>query len=479
MTVPYSNSLPRTFSTCGWCRAVLCRWRGGIYKLIVVELAVFIACWYAVFIACSSSHLLVTPAERRSLALNGTAPALDAWIQEFRDYQGNVRVMLGFMLVYYYQQIHARARRIFFAIPFPDSVFIAVNSVVGGDDRGDEHYARGLLLRSTIFRYILSTTFIAYHSSSSKFRHHYPKPYASLVELGLLTRDEVARIRARVDSAYPYLGECAFIPMTWATMTLREAFAQGQCYPRVERPSPDTAVQPLGYAAVVRDALQALHSYRRSYGTLLFEVYLPFPLLLSQLVTLTVYAYFAVAIFAQQDLSSEPQFYFPIFTSLEFVVYMGALRVGQVFTSPLGGEDSDYEMVAFFNRNLRLAHIYGAFGPDKFDLLGGRPPLVDLRDVQTRALRTVPLEFYRPEHRGERSLGGATDGHGVLSRRGSFHSEHADDGGGGDDGNGVWGPGGVVSGGARQLPAVFHGHSLFGAGGKTTELGETPLLGSS
>ena len=105
MTVPYSSSLPRTFSTCGWCRGVLCRWRGGIYKLIAIELAFFIACWYAVFWA--STPLLVTPAEQRSLAFNGTAPALDAWIQEFRDYQGNVRVMLGFMLVYYYQQVRA------------------------------------------------------------------------------------------------------------------------------------------------------------------------------------------------------------------------------------------------------------------------------------------------------------------------------------------------------------------------------------
>ena len=38
---------------------------------------------------------------------------------------------------------------------------------------------------------------------------------------------------------------------------------------------------------------------------MLFEVYFPFPLLLSQLVTLVVYSYFIIALFAQQNLNTE------------------------------------------------------------------------------------------------------------------------------------------------------------------------------
>ena len=103
--------------------------------------------------------------------------------------------------------------------------------------------------------------------------------------------------------------------------------------------------------------LKALHDYRLNYGSMLFEVYFPFPLLLSQLVTLVVYSYFIIALFAQQNLNTEATFIFPIFTCCEFVVYMGALRVGQTFTNPLGGDDNAFELVAFFNRNLRLAHL--------------------------------------------------------------------------------------------------------------------------
>ena len=73
------------------------------------------------------------------------------------------------------------------------------------------------------------------------------------------------------------------------------------------------------------------------------QVYLPFPLLLSQLVTLVVYLYFVVALLEQQDMSSEPTFYGPLFTSMEFLAYVGALRVGQCYSNPLGRDDDDFE----------------------------------------------------------------------------------------------------------------------------------------
>ena len=66
------------------------------------------------------------------------------------------------------------------------------------------------------------------------------------------------------------------------------------------------------YTGAVRDAMVALTAYRGNCASVLFQVYLPFPLLLSQLVTLCVYFYFFVALVAQQEQSSEPHFYFPL-----------------------------------------------------------------------------------------------------------------------------------------------------------------------
>ena len=90
-------------------------------------------------------------------------------------------------------------------------------------------------------------------------------------------------------------------------MTLRTAFEEGHICPS-DSPSSSTSSDSSNsnnsnnraYPTVMNIAMQALHDYRSQYGTMLFEVYFPFPLLLSQLVTLVVYSYFAVALIAQQ-----------------------------------------------------------------------------------------------------------------------------------------------------------------------------------
>ena len=75
---------------------------------------------------------------------------------------------------------------------------------------------------------------------------------------------------------------------------------------------------------------------------------------------------------------------------------MGALRVGQTFTNPLGGDDNAFELVAFFNRNLRLAHLYGCYGPpDKFEMIMNPLPIVDLTEKQSQNLYNIPLNFYQ------------------------------------------------------------------------------------
>ena len=327
-------------------------------------------------------------------------PDMNPLVKTFREYQGTIRFLLGFMLVYYYQEIYARARRIFFAIPFPDSVFMAINSVVG------DGTSSGRLLKKTIFRYILAATFLSYHSSSSLFRHAYPKSFTSMKQLGLLNDGEINQLRQRIQSDYPYPGEVSFIPLAWATMTLRKAFEDGQIYPdykhskthdideEVPISSQARTRSNAQYPTAVHIALDAVHEYRRNYGSMLFEVYFAFPLLLSQLVTLVVYFYFMAALVAQQNMKSEPHFVFPVFTMAEFVVYMGALRVGQTFTNPLGRDENSFEMVAFFHRNLRLAHIYGGYGDDRYDIVQDPLPIVDLSDVQRHVMPTIPLTFY-------------------------------------------------------------------------------------
>jgi bestrophin-2/bestrophin-3 len=367
MTVLYASDLPPRFSSVGWWRKVVLRWTGGIYKLIGLEMGIFLGLWYIGWALASQGSF--------------NTNHFDGYVASFRLYQGTVRTMLGFMLVYYYQEIYSRARRIFFAIPFPDSTFLAINATIGQADE------RGRVLKQTIFRYILATSFLLYHATSKMMQRKYREPWKTMVHLGLLTEEEVQRIRERVRD-YPYPGEVSFVPLAWATLTIRQAFDDDQVVPKAKNNT---------YPFTVNTALKALQDYRSQCGSLLFEVYFPFPLLLSQLVTLVVYSYFLVSLVSQQNLSSEPTFIFPVFTAMEFIVYMGALRVGQTFTQPLGEDDNSFEIVAFFTRGLRLAHLYGAYGSSKHDFLANPLPVVDLGDIQDKITAKLPLYFYRSD----------------------------------------------------------------------------------
>jgi hypothetical protein len=124
------------------------------------------------------------------------------------------------MLVFFYQQIYARAVKIFWLLPFPDEPLFMANSMIGmhPQDAGatPEKVERGRVLRSAIARYILASCFIACSSVCPKFDKAYPgKPTDQMVKLGLLTGSEAETIEHRHDKL-PYLAELHFIPIVWA-----------------------------------------------------------------------------------------------------------------------------------------------------------------------------------------------------------------------------------------------------------------------
>ena len=371
MTVIYNTDMPVTFSSYGWFKAVVFRWRGSVFKMVASEMLILVLLWYALFFM----WYILDPETQHTY---GVA------IKFLREYQASNRTLLSLMLVFYYQQIYARAKAIFFTIPFPDSPFFVVAGCVNWEQ--DE---AGHLLRATVFRYILSSTFLVYHGISARFRHEYADPFVSLVKLGLLTDSEVVELDERFIE-YPYLSEISCIPLVWASQRIQQSFADG------------VGGDPQHDKSVLLFTVEAIKDYRTQCASVLFQVYLPFPVLLSQLVTVLVYCQLLLTCVAMQNShqDNEMTFYVPLFMSLECLVYIRALRVGQIYTNPLGADDDDYEIVSFFSRNLRLAYIYGLYGQaaDIFDISANLPPLVSLSGVQQKCLPAIPVEFYSVEN---------------------------------------------------------------------------------
>ena len=68
MTVLYASDLPPRFSSVGWWRKVVLRWTGGIYKLIGLEMGIFLGLWYIGWALASQGSFNTALSRRKAWA---------------------------------------------------------------------------------------------------------------------------------------------------------------------------------------------------------------------------------------------------------------------------------------------------------------------------------------------------------------------------------------------------------------------------
>ena len=108
-----------------------------------------------------------------------------------------------------------------------------------------------------------------------------------------------------------------------------------------------------------------------------------FPLAYTQVATISVYSYFLAALFGRQFLVPReegldtdmfphlnisyaskapfnyhtPDFYFPIFTVIEFLSYLGWIKVAETLLNPFGDDDEDFKVNYIIDRNLQVSYL--------------------------------------------------------------------------------------------------------------------------
>ncbi|CAJ0951557.1 unnamed protein product, partial [Mesorhabditis belari] len=338
MTVNYSLDVSTSSFFCLY--RLLFRWRGSVWKSVWTELAT----WLAVYSCLSFTYRMMLDKEQRAIFED-----LCIFFYAYSDY-----IPITFMLGFYVSTVFTRWWDVFMNIGWVDSPMLLVSCLIRGAD------VRARIIRRNIMRYLVLTQALVFRDISASVKKRFPT-VQHLVTAGLMTEAEMKVFEA-VESPHAKYWQ----PMHWAFCLCRCSREEGL----------------ISSDILLMDLLDKLRQFRVNVMNLTMYDWVPVPLVYTQVVHIAIRTYFFLAIFGRQyiDLSARDQaampktidIYIPIMTILQFICFVGWMKVAEVLLNPLGEDDDDFECNWILDRNLQVAFsvvddAYGKFPPDAKD----------------------------------------------------------------------------------------------------------------
>ncbi|SPP75994.1 bestrophin-2 [Drosophila guanche] len=327
MTVSYTAEVAscRHFG-CFW--KLLARWRASIYKIIWVDLLAFLASFYCMALLYR-------------YVLRGSDKEIFEDIVVYCHSYGSL-IPLSFVLGFYVSIIVDRWWNQYITVPWPDPLAVYVSALVRGQD---EH---GRLMRRTIMRYVCLSLTMVLTMISPVIKRRFPS-YDYLIEAGMLNANEANIIKA-MDTKFPKHPKY-WMPIMWASSIVTRARKEGRIWDDFS----------------LKSMIDELNKFRAGCNMLIHYDTISVPLVYTQVVTLAVYTYFMAAIFGHQWIDREfasgsrytnvINYYFPLFSTLEFFFFMGWLKVAETLICPFGDDDDDFELNWLIDRNLQVSYL--------------------------------------------------------------------------------------------------------------------------
>ncbi|KAM7356212.1 bestrophin-4-like [Cochliomyia hominivorax] len=302
------------------------RWRASIYKLIWFDVLTYIAIYYAI----NATYRFLLNEKQKKL------------FEVFVKYcdSSSALIPLMFVLGFYVSIVIKRWWEQYMTLPWPDSTAVYVSSLIKGQDEN------GRKMRRTIMRYVCLSLTMVLTMNSPRVKKRFPT-FDHLVDAGLLVENEKVILRNINEkfSKYPK----HWMPIVWASSIVTRARKEG-------RIRDDSALKTL---------IDSLNAFRGKCMVLLFYDTISIPLVYTQVVTIAVYSYFLTSVFGHQwtgetneeGLLNIVDYFFPFFTVLEYLFFMGWLKVAESLICPFGDDDDDFEMNWLIDRNLQVSYL--------------------------------------------------------------------------------------------------------------------------
>lgn len=300
---------------------VMCRWRSSLWKLLWRELLVY-----------TLTFLVISLIYRFALEdyQQIEFERLVKWCG--RQYTG---LPLTFLLGFYVSLVVKRWWEQYCKLPWPDNIAIYLRGLITGCDD------QAKVVRRTIIRYCILSYILCIRRLSVRLRKRFPS-MQEVIQVGLVRPDEAARL-GEEDTPEMY-GSNWWMPIKWSVEIVNKAQKDGMI------PSAPGYAGILGQISQFRSALTNVAAYG----------HIPVPLVYTQVVTLAVYVYFAVALIGEQWIirrkpEDEIDLWYPIFMTIKFLFYFGWLRVAETLYNPFGEDDDDFELNELLNRHFKVA----------------------------------------------------------------------------------------------------------------------------
>ncbi|XP_055910236.1 bestrophin homolog 15 [Eupeodes corollae] len=327
MTVSYSGEVPNGSSFgCFW--KILWKWRGSVYKLVWRELVAYLCLYYTINLVYR-------------FVLNDYQQQLFAKIRVYFGEQSET-IPMSFVLGFYVSLVVKRWWEQYRLLPWPDTLALFISAAIPNSNGGNE---TGRLMRRNIMRYMVLAYVITLQRISLRVKRRFPSTQ-HLVDAGLMHESEM-KIFETMNAKSPM--SKYWMPLVWATNIINRARKDGLI-------SSDHIVQTI---------LVELSDIRRRLGGLIGYDTVCVPLVYTQVVTLVLYIYFIAAVVGKQMLPNMPprngkadtDLYFPLFTVLQFVFYVGWLKVAEVLINPFGEDDDDIELNWLIDRHIKASYM--------------------------------------------------------------------------------------------------------------------------
>ncbi|XP_071878576.1 bestrophin family protein isoform X2 [Bombus fervidus] len=301
-------------------------WRGSVYKLIWRELLAYLFVYYLI----NFTYRYGLNEQQRVI------------FEKIRYYFGNSSesIPMSFVLGFYVSLVVKRWWEQYKLLPWPDNLALFISAAIPGNDE------RGRLMRRNIVRYAVLAYVITLQRISLRVKRRFPT-LQHIVDVGLMMESEkkIFEMMNKKAAMSKY-----WMPLVWATNIIN----------RARREALITSDQ------VVQTLLVELSDIRKRLGALIGYDTVCVPLVYTQVVTLSLYAYFFSALLGRQfiertDVGSgkyeEPDMYFPFFTALQFCFYVGWLKVAEVLINPFGEDDDDIELNWLIDRHIKAGYM--------------------------------------------------------------------------------------------------------------------------